>query len=91
MSFGSNNPRPCPFCGSIQVGAEPYRGPEMEPKFTDVARCYDCGGEGPPSRSESAAMRVWNERWNPKSRNLRQLAIARHKWKKLGQRDRWIR
>lgn len=59
MSYGRDNPRPCPWCSGNDIGTESVTGLTIGEL---VARCYDCGAECPPRNSASVAMRVWNVR-----------------------------
>ncbi len=59
------DPRPCPFCGStrVQVQTGECRGAVSdEPRLEYWITCFGCAAEGPWSRTEAGAVRMWNMR-----------------------------
>jgi Lar family restriction alleviation protein len=52
----SDNPQPCPFCGSAEGRAQQVR------SWRWAVFCGGCGAEGPNGADEATATAAWNQR-----------------------------
>ena len=58
----SENIKPCPFCGSLNVDVfSAFGEPSTDKNFMDV-ECIDCGAQGGLGEGEEKAVAAWNKR-----------------------------
>lgn len=58
-------PKPCPFCGSGDVGIESYSNEEWF-----FVSCHECGANGPEESTASKAALAWERRAGDETNNL---------------------
>lgn len=60
MDASMNVLKPCPFCGSKQVGIVTLQHPRYAESY--AVECLDCGVMTWPTISDEMAAKVWNRR-----------------------------
>lgn len=58
-------PKPCPFCGSGNIGIDFYFNEEWHFSY-----CRDCGANGPEQPTELLAALAWNRRAGDEETNV---------------------
>lgn len=69
--------KPCPFCGSVNVGLFSSFGDATTDENYMNAECMNCGAQGATKLGETRAAEAWNKRAGGGAVNTELLAIVK--------------